>query len=48
MQVEVGGLQNRKEYRNLGTSIAFYKALGFRNNPQFTDNTAVCMVWSET
>ncbi len=32
---------------NLGASIAFYEALGFRNNPQFTDDTAACMVWSE-
>lgn len=32
---------------NLGASISFYKALGFANNPDFTDNTAACMVWSE-
>ncbi len=25
----------------------FYTALGFHNNPQFTDETAACMVWSE-
>jgi len=25
----------------------FYKALGFENNPHFTDDTAACMVWSE-
>lgn len=25
----------------------FYTALGFSNNPQFSDNTAKCMVWSE-
>ena len=33
---------------NLAASIAFYKALGFRNNPQFSDDTGACMVWSET
>lgn len=27
--------------------MAFYQALGFVNNPQFTDETAACMVWSE-
>ncbi|MDN3517529.1 lactoylglutathione lyase [Aquisalimonas lutea] len=32
---------------DLGASMAFYEALGFRNNPQFTDDTAACMVWSE-
>lgn len=33
---------------DLNTSMAFYEALGFTNNPQFTDETAACMVWSET
>lgn len=33
---------------NLEKSVAFYKAIGFTNNPQFTDKTAACMVWSET
>lgn len=32
---------------DLGKSMAFYRALGFENNPQFTDETAACMVWSE-
>jgi predicted lactoylglutathione lyase len=32
---------------NLPVSKAFYEALGFTNNPQFTDATAACMVWSE-
>jgi predicted lactoylglutathione lyase len=27
--------------------MAFYQALGFTNNPQFSDDTARCMVWSE-
>ncbi len=31
----------------LPASIAFYEALGFINNPQFTDETGACMVWSE-
>ena len=33
---------------NLQKSKAFYEALGFKNNPQFTDDTAACMVWSDT
>lgn len=33
---------------DLDASIAFYKALGFERNPQFSDDTAACMVWSET
>ena len=33
---------------NLNLSIDFYKSLGFENNPQFTDDTAACMVWSDT
>lgn len=32
---------------DLKASMAFYEALGFSNNPQFTDDTAACMVWSE-
>ena len=32
---------------NLAAAMAFYQALGFENNPQFTDETAACMVWSE-
>jgi uncharacterized protein len=32
----------------LPRSKAFYEALGFTNNPQFSDETAACMVWSET
>tara|TARA_B100000676_G_C17988973_1_gene793684 strand:- start:367 stop:774 length:408 start_codon:yes stop_codon:yes gene_type:complete len=33
---------------DLQASMAFYSALGFENNPQFTDDTAACMVWSES
>jgi predicted lactoylglutathione lyase len=33
---------------NLPASIAFYKALGFQQNPQFSDDSAACMVWSES
>ncbi|HSC53061.1 MAG TPA: VOC family protein [Phnomibacter sp.] len=28
-------------------SMAFYTALGFTNNPQFSDNDGKCMVWSD-
>lgn len=33
---------------DLPKAMAFYAALGFTNNPHFTDDTAACMVWSET
>lgn len=33
---------------DLDASMAFYRAVGFDNNPQFTDETAACMVWSDT
>ena len=33
--------------KDLTASMAFYKALGFTNNPHFTDETAACMVWSD-
>jgi predicted lactoylglutathione lyase len=32
---------------DLQKSMDFYSALGFSNNPQFSDDTAKCMVWSE-
>ncbi|WP_394242448.1 VOC family protein [Halopseudomonas laoshanensis] len=32
---------------DLAASMAFYTAIGFENNPHFTDETAACMVWSE-
>ena len=32
---------------DLKASMAFYKSVGFKNNPQFTDDTAACMVWSD-
>jgi len=32
---------------DLPRSMAFYEALGFTNNPQFTDENAACMVWSD-
>jgi uncharacterized protein len=32
---------------DLPKSIAFYTALGFTNNPAFTDETAACMAWSD-
>ncbi len=33
--------------RDLPVSIAFYSALGFTQNPQFSDEAGACMVWSE-
>jgi uncharacterized protein len=33
--------------KDLQKSMDFYNALGFTNNPQFSDDTAKCMVWSE-
>lgn len=32
---------------DLKKSMDFYTAVGFQNNPQFTDDTAACMVISE-
>lgn len=32
---------------NLQKSMDFYTSLGFTNNPQFSDDTAKCMVWNE-
>lgn len=34
--------------KDLPKSIAFFEALGFSFNPQFTDETTACMVISET
>jgi len=33
--------------KDLQKSMDFYIALGFTNNPQFSDDTAKCMVWNE-
>ncbi len=33
---------------NLPASIGFYQALGFNQNMQFSDDTAACMVWSDS
>ena len=33
--------------KDLAKSMDFYTALGFSKNPQFSDDTAKCMVWSE-
>lgn len=33
---------------NLKVSMVFYSALGFKNKPEFTDDNAACMVWSES
>ena len=32
---------------DLKASMAFYKSIGFENNPNFSDDTSACMVWSE-
>lgn len=32
---------------DLQKSVDFYTAMGFTNNPQFSDNKGKCMVWSE-
>lgn len=32
---------------NLDKSVAFFKAVGFKTNPQFTDETAACIVFSD-
>lgn len=32
---------------DLDRSKAFYEAVGFTNNPQFSDENAACMVWSD-
>lgn len=32
---------------DLPAAMAFYTALGFTNEPKFTDETAACMIWSE-
>lgn len=34
--------------RDLARARTFYEALGFQNNPQFTDDTAAAMMWSDT
>ena len=33
--------------KNLDKSVAFFTALGFKFNPQFTDENATCMIVSE-
>ncbi len=33
--------------KDLQQSMDFYTALGFTNNPQFSDESSKCMVWSE-
>ena len=32
---------------DLPRAIALYEAIGFTKNPQFSDETAACVVWSE-
>lgn len=33
--------------KDIARSMEFYTRLGFTNNPQFSDDTGKCMVWSE-
>lgn len=33
--------------KDLKKSMDFYTALGFTNNPQFSDDSGKCMVWNE-
>ena len=33
--------------KDLQKSMDFYTALGFTNNPQFSDNSGKCMVWCD-
>jgi predicted lactoylglutathione lyase len=33
--------------KDLAKSVVFYTELGFTNNPQFSDDSGKCMVWSE-
>ncbi|MES2776514.1 MAG: VOC family protein [Bacteroidota bacterium] len=33
--------------KDLAKSMAFYTEIGFTNNPQFSDDSGKCMVWSE-
>lgn len=33
--------------KDLDQSMDFYTKIGFSNNPQFSDDTAKCMVWSD-
>ena len=33
--------------KDIQQSMNFYTALGFTNNPQFSDDSGKCMVWSE-
>jgi hypothetical protein len=33
--------------KDLQKSMVFYAALGFTNNPQFSDDSGKCMVWSD-
>jgi len=34
--------------KDLNKSMDFYTALGFTNNPQFSDETTKCMAWSDS
>src|SRR4051812_30768085 len=33
--------------KDLQKSMNFYTALGFKNNPQFSDDSGKCMIWAD-
>jgi len=48
----IAKMKNKQIFINLAVkdiqnSMEFYTALGFENNPQFSDDTTKCMVWCE-
>ncbi|SMC59683.1 VOC family protein [Moheibacter sediminis] len=34
--------------KDIQKSMDFYTSIGFENNPQFSDDTGKCMVWSDS
>lgn len=45
--IRIGGLFVNLPVKDLQRSIAFFRALGFEFNPQFSDDTAACLVLGE-
>lgn len=43
----IGGMFVNLPVADLAISVAFYKSLGFARNPQFSDDTAACIVLGE-
>jgi predicted lactoylglutathione lyase len=53
MPLKTGNKMTKQVFINLAVndlqkSMNLYAAMGFTNNPQFSDNSGKCMVWSET